>query len=175
MKKGKRMRRAQTISQPFIYMAAIIIAGFILILGTRVIRDLMTDKPLIINTVFISKIKEDLKSVSYGEIRTPKYNLEGYTCACFVGTSIDPGIISNTYIQTSYQENPVKNLFLGNRYKPESFSSVAELGEIEVEGSFTCYAVKNGILEFTVEGLGRKVKILASTDTESEKCKEASP
>lgn len=171
------MRKAQTISQPFIYMAAIIIAGFILILGARVIMDLREMDPQITQAVFVSKITEDFKSVNYREIRTLNYNIGDYTCACFVGTGIT-GIISNTYIQTSYLETPAKNLFLGNKYKPESFVPMAELGEIKAENDeFICYAIRNGILEFTVEGLGGsgKVKVLKPTDSESEKCKETSP
>lgn len=171
------MKKAQTISQPFIYIAAIIIAGLVLILGAKVIKYITEEKPIIIETVFLDKIKEDLKSVSYGEIRTLNYPLEGHTCACFVESNAAVPDPPHGLIKISHYETPTYNLFLGKKFKPESFVPVAQLGEIEVEGGFTCYAIRGGILEFTVEGLGRYPRILKpeSSDTESPKCEQAGP
>ena len=161
-----KIKRSQIIGNVFVYVFAIIVIAFILILGYKYIfiakeNFVKTDLSLLKN-----KLTSDIETISsdFGSSKKVSYILPLKTELCLFDLDKKNEILdnekmrSNPLIKDSIESNVKKNAFVFDEDIFESYY----VGDIEIEEPyFKCFKPVSGKINFVVEGKGDKALILA--------------
>lgn len=158
--------KGQVSSQVFVYILAVVIAGIILLVGTKVIGTLVgTGKSFNLERVksdFMSSV--EVSSRQYGSIKKVKLEVPAnFDTVCFADSREEDGkfkasLLGNSLlseyplIKNSIENNAKENVFIlkGNKIE-ESF----EAGPLDVEEDFICIE-NTGAIELWLKGIGKK-------------------
>ena len=161
----KKMKKAQIVGQIFIYLMGIIIAGFILLYGYKVIQGFRerTDQAVFIK--FESDLLTEVKnSREYGSVNRETFPLsENFNEVCFLDLDafLHTGVEKYPLIENSLQSKVKKNVFLISG--DENVENSLYVGKIDVEQGFLCLPTVGGRLNIEFEGKGRSTFIRGYT------------
>ncbi len=169
----EKMKKAQSASQIFIYILAILIVGVILIFGYQAVMDFTGRANKITLVQFQKTLQSSIESISnqHGTMKTKEFSLTNeYREVCFAsnyntvysGLPLDSIFQDYPLIQDAIdpQSGPVKNVFLvkSNKEVAESF----DIGQTVVgtpTNPFKCFDIQNSMLRIQIEGKGDHVVI----------------
>ncbi|MEM4259659.1 MAG: hypothetical protein QXG00_00325 [Candidatus Woesearchaeota archaeon] len=158
-------KKSQIVGQVFIYIFAIIVVGFLALIGANLFKKITIEKCNIQETSFISNINKyidiysDYGSVHKEILQAPCNSKE----ICFVSTNKigANGIIPNQYpiIKDSVEDGVQMNIFLvtSKETKPLAYSE-----KLEVDNGFLCISVGRG-LKLTFTGNGQTTIVSETT------------
>ena len=161
-----KIKRSQIIGNVFVYVFAIIVIAFILILGYKYIS---STKENIVKTDFIilkNKLTSDIEAISsdFGSTKRVSYSIPGQTELCLFDLDKKNEILINLpanlnlLIKDSIESNVKKNAFVVSNSIFESYY----VGDLEINNPyFICLKPVAGKISFVVEGKGNKALILA--------------
>jgi len=158
------MKKAQLLEQPFIYIFAIVVIGFILIFGFMMVKKVTKlESDVEISTFFIQMEKQidkyyNLDKGSRGviELITPP----GIAYACFVNKDADYSKIAkkSNEIRTLVEAGSDKNLFLIYSEDNKQYKASA-IKNIKLKDNPVCLSVANGKVKFKLENIGAFVQV----------------
>lgn len=164
-KKKSINKKSQITGQVFIYIFAIIVVGFLAIIGANLFKKVSIEKCNVQETTFISNMKKYIDTYTdYGSVH--KENLQppcNSKQICFVSTNKIGvnNIIPNQYpiIRDSVEDSVQMNIFLvtNKETKPLAFSE-----ELEVNNGFLCINSMRG-LKLTFTGNGQTTIVSETT------------
>lgn len=162
-----KSKRAQ-LNNVFIYVFALVVVGFIFIMGYNYITATQEDITRTDLILLEDKLTSDIKAISsdYGSSRRVSYSVPGSAELCLFDLDKKDEILSNPptdfnlLIKDLIESNVKKNAFVTS---PSIFESYY-LGDIEInEPYFHCFKSIAGKVSFVIEGAGNKALILTNT------------
>jgi len=159
-----RIKQGQLSGNVFIYLFALIVIGFILILGYRYISS--TNETIIKTDLILLKnrLASDIESISsdYGSSRKVSYSTTNIDELCVFDLDKKENILDNLpvnfnlLIKDSIQSNVNNNAFIIGTSMFEPFY----IGDIEINDPYyLCFKPIAGKISFIIEGAGNKALI----------------
>ncbi|MCH8067368.1 MAG: hypothetical protein IIC69_02190 [Nanoarchaeota archaeon] len=158
-----KSKRAQ-LNNIFIYVFALVVIGFIFIMGYNYITATQEDITRTDLILLKDKLTSDIKAISsdYGSSRRVSYSVPGSAELCLFDLDKKDEILSNPpadfdlLIKDILESNVKKNIFVTS---PSIFESYY-IGDIEInEPYFHCFKPLAGKVSFVIEGAGNKALI----------------
>jgi len=160
-----KTKRGQISGNVFVYLFAIIVITFILIMGYRYISSTNENIKKTDLILLKDKLTSDIKAISsdFGSSKKVSYSLPESSELCLVDLDKKNEILDNLppnfnpLIKDSIQSNINKNAFV---VSPSIFESY-DVGFIELNDPyFKCFNSKAGKISFLIEGAGNRTLIL---------------
>ncbi|MBS3130982.1 hypothetical protein J4212_00980 [Candidatus Woesearchaeota archaeon] len=161
------MKKAQLISQVFIYIVAVLVTAFILGFGYKAIASFKEKAGQASELKLRNDMTNAVKTISsdYGSVRVMDIRVPGgYNEVCFVKTyngfpsdQSAATIADYPIIKNSIDSNSEDNVFLVDNIERSSFA----IGKIDPDPDFLCAKIPSGILRLKLEGMGDHTRISA--------------
>lgn len=165
------MRKAQVISQVFIYILTVVVFGIILLYGYNAIRNMSAKADQVLLIQLKKEIKNAIEKTDYGSVTKQELSIPSrFNEICFVDLNYDPSPLTGICNQgdpdyqplvcDSWDDDVKANMFL---IKDKSTVESDDVGTIKIKGSsgYICIKAFQGRVILKLEGKGKYVELSA--------------